>query len=203
MIQKSSGWALIIGALALTGYAIAFPIILPPLGGNVDFVSWVTHPLWRWLCLTAMIGLIVMMFGFIGLYIRIKSQSGLTGMAGFVALEVALLMMICILSWEVFQYPVIGEHTEAAFLLRDRIIWGDPAVSFFRVAASAMALLAMMLFGSGVLRSGQFGKLAPSLIGLGVVGTLLSFVSVLIELAGIVLLGLGVALLGVRLARGR
>ena len=197
--EKASGVALIAGAIGLAVYALLIPLLLPGVGAKPDFVVWVTHPAWRWLCLLAMLSLVGLMIGFGGLYARMRSATGVWALIGFVAVELAFLMMVCTLSAELLQYPVVGAHGDTAYLLRDKIIYDDPIVTAFRNTALGASAIGLLLFNTALIRSRRFGKWPPLLALAGAVGVTLASVSVFIELVGIVLLGLGCVAMGWRL----
>jgi hypothetical protein len=201
--ERASGTALIAGAVGLAAYAVLIPLLLPGVGGKVDFVAWVTHPAWRGLCLLAMVSLVALMFGFAGLYAHMRSGTGVAALIGFIAVEIAFLMMVCTVSAEFLHYPVVGAHADTAHLLRDRTIYNDPAVAAFRNTALGASAVGLLLFNTALIRSGAFGKWPPMLALTGAIGVSLAGVSVFLELAGILLLGLGCVWMGLRLIQGQ
>ena len=200
--HRAAGLALIAGAVLLAAFVIMAAWLLPPLGDKTGFADWVISPYWRHLTGISLLAVILLQFGLIAVYARIRAQAGLTGLIGFVAVELALLMMACVISWEVFLYPVIGAHADTAYLIADRIIYDDPAMRMFRLGQLAALAVGLVLFNFAIFRSGKFGRAAPLLMLAGAAASTLGPIAVTIERAGIAMLALGVGMLGVRLLRG-
>lgn len=197
---RAGGYSLIAGALGLVTYTVLFPVLLPGVGGkNIDFVSWVTDPSWQGLCLLAILSLFALQLGLFGLYAHVRSQTWIMILIGFVAVQLALSIMICTLAFELCIYPVIGAHSDAATLLRDRVIWNDPTVAAFRNAGTATSIIGLLLFNFALFQSGKIGKMAPALVFAGAIGTRLGFLSVFVELAGMATVAIGCVLMGWRL----
>ena len=96
--QRAAGLALIAGAMLLAGYVIMTEWLLPPLSETTGFADWVISPYWRHLTGIALIGVILLQFGLMAVYARIRAQAGLAGLIGFGAIELALLMMTCVIT---------------------------------------------------------------------------------------------------------
>lgn len=198
--DKLGGSALIAGSLLFALYSALFTILLPIGDGHYDFVQVVLDPDWRRLALVALVGILLMMVGFYTAYARIRSNAGLIGAVGFLFIEAAYLLQACKVTWELFLYPVIAEHAEAAFLLRDAIIKHDSYVVMFRIAASLTILVGIVLFCLTLYRSGKYPKQAALLIFIGaLVYALGASISIFVAVAGIFTLAGGCLLLGATL----
>ena len=199
--QRAAGLALIAGAMLLAGFVILTAWLLPPLGETTGFADWVVSPYWRHLTGIALVGVILLQFGLMAVYVRIRAQAGLAGLIGFGAVELALLMMACVITWEVFLYPVIGAHADTAYLIKDRVIYDDPAMRAFRMGQLAVLAVGLLMFNFAVFRSGKFGRAAPILMLGGAAASTLGPIAVNVERAGIAMLALGCGMLGMRLLR--
>ena len=199
--RRAAGLALIAGAVLLAAFVIIAAWLLPPLGDKTGFADWVISPYWRHLTGLALVGVILLQFGLMAVYARIRAQAGLAGLIGFVAVELALLMMASVISWEAFLYPVIGAHADTTYLIADRIIYDDPAMRMFRIGQLAALAMGLLLFNFAIFRSKTFGRAAPLLMLAGAGASTLGPISVTIEYAGIAMLALGCAMLGVHLLR--
>lgn len=198
--EKLGGVSLIVGSALFAAYSAMFPFVIPVGGGDYDFAKAVLDPDWVKLALIAFIGILLMLVGFHAVYARMRAKSGLLGAAGFLFIEAAYLLQACTVTWELFLYPVIAEHPESAFLLRDRVIAHDPSVVAFRVAASAAIFLGVTLFCLALYRSGEYIKAAPILIFAGAITYAIGpMISIFVSIAGIFVLAIGCLLLGARL----
>lgn len=203
-IEKVGGVSLIVGSLLLTLYAALFPALLPIGNGTFDYAEVVRNPNWIRLALMAGAGVLLMLVGFYAVYTRMRAKAGLIGAIGFLFIEAAYLLQACKVTWEIFLYPIIAEHAETAFLLRDAIIKHDPAVVIFRVAASATIFIGIVLFCYTLYRSEEYPKAAAILIFVGaLVYALGPMISVFVSVAGIFTLSIGCLLMGLRLFRER
>ena len=203
-LEKLGGVALILGAVLLTLYAIAYPLLLPVGGGSPDYAQVVLSPHWVWIAIMAFAGVLLMLIGFAAVYSRLRATAGWTGLLGFLFIEAAYLLQACKVTWEIFLYPIIAAHPESAFLLRDRIIWHDAAVSVFRLTASGTIFIGIVLFCLALIRSDEFPKAGAVLVFAGaLVYGLGPMFSVFVAIAGIIALSIGCLLLGMRLIQGQ
>ena len=199
-IEKFGGASLIIGSLLLTAYAALLPILLPIGNGAYDFAQVVLNPSWVRLAMVAFFGVLFMITGFYGVYMRVGSKTGLTGAIGFFFVEAAFLFQACKVTWELFLYPVIAAHPESAFLLRDAVLIRNPAVVVFRVVSAGSIFIGLVLFCRTLYRSEEFPKVAAILVSLGAfVYAIGPMVSAFVSITGIVTLSLGCFLIGLRL----
>lgn len=199
-LGKVGGVSLIAGSLLLTLYAALFPLLLPLGNGSYDYAAVVQDPDWVRLALMAGAGVLLMLLGFYAVYSRIQTRAGLLGAIGFLFIEAAYLLQACKVSWEIFLYPIIAEHAETAFLLRDAIIKHAPAVVAFRITASATIFLGIVLFCYTLYRSNEYPKAGALLLFAGaLVYALGPMISVFVSVAGIFTLSIGCLLIGLRL----
>ena len=141
-----------------------------------------------------------MMIGFYTVYGRIQDKSGWVGPVGFLFVEVAYLLQACKVTWELFLYPVIANHSESAFLLGDAIIKHDPTVVIFRITASVTILIGIVLFCLAMFRSKAFPKLASFLVFAGaLVYAIGPLFSVFVSVAGILTFAVGCLLIALPL----
>jgi len=199
-LQRLAGSALIGGSALLALYAIAFPVLLPLDRMATDFTQGVLNLHWLWLASVAFAGVLLMVAGFAGIYSRLYSTAGCTGLVGFVALQLAYLLQACKVTWEIFLYPVIAAHPTAVSLLRDRIIKQSELVGIFRLGATATILVGTLLFCFTLIRSREFPKSGGIvlLVGALLYGLHLNTPS---AIAGILIHSLGCLILGLRLFR--
>lgn len=94
-IQRLSGISLIIGALFLTAYAVLRPIVLPIRERTTDLTNIILNPNWVFVSTIAFIGVLLMIFGFLGVYSRIYANAGLLGLLGFIFIELAYIFQAC------------------------------------------------------------------------------------------------------------
>ena len=199
-LQRLAGSALIAGSVLLAVYAIAFPMLLPLDRMASDFAQVVLNPHWLWLAGVAFAGVLLMVAGFAGIYSRLYSTAGCTGLIGFVALELAYLLQACKVTWEIFLYPVIAAHPTALALLRDGIIKQSELVGLFRLGATATILVGTLLFCFTLIRSREFPKSGGIVLFAGALlyGLHLNTHT---AIAGILIHSLGCLILGLRLFR--
>jgi hypothetical protein len=203
-LERLGGGALIVGAVLLSVYSIAFTFLLPVNGGAYDLAQLAMDPDWTWISLTSFVGVLLMIVGLMAVYSRLGAGSGIIGMLGIGFVELAYILQACKVTWELFLYRVIASHPESAFLLRDGVLKSDPMVLTFRGIASAVILLGIIFFCTALLRSKEFPKTAAILILAGaLVYGLGPMLSVYLALGGIVALSLGFLALGARLTGRR
>lgn len=194
--DRSGAFAIIAGAAALLLYGLLIPALLPVLGKAPDFVVWITSPAWRPLAALALFGLASLLFGLTSLSFQARASIGRAGRMSFGLLFVGLLMTIANVSAEPQQYPVIGAHPQATFLIRDKLIYDDPVVVWFRLMALTLTVMGGVGFNLALVRAKLVGPVVPALQLAGVVGLVLAPLSSLFEIAGICLFGVGLLLLG-------
>lgn len=199
-LDKVGGISIMSGSLLFAIYAAMYPLLLPIESG--DYPQIVLSPHWKWLALTALCGILLMLVGFYGVYLKIRENSGISGAAGFLLIEAAYLLQACKVTWEYFLYPVIAAHPESAFLIHDKIIRNDPAVTLFRNVSSLVILAGIILFCLALYRSRIYPKPAAVMIFAGA----LMYASypatgLLISITGIFILATGCMLLGWRLMK--
>ncbi len=203
-LEKVGGLSLIAGSLLFAIYSAMFPFLLPIQGGNYDLVQVVINPNWVRLAIAAFVGILLMLIGFYAVYLRVRAKGGIVGAVGFLFIEAAYLLQACKVSWELFLYPVIADHSGSAFLLRDAIIKHDPAMVFFRIASSATIFIGIVLFCLTLYRSEEYPKTAPILIFVGaLIYAVGPMASIFLSIAGIFTLAVGCLLLGFRLFKAR
>ena len=204
LFEKLGGYSLIAGSLLLAVYSALFTTLLPIGNGRYDYVQVVLDPQWRGLALAAFAGVLLMQVGFYAVYTRMRPTSGLGAALGFLFIEAAYLLQACKVSWELFLYPIVAEHPESAFLLRDAIIRNDSLVVLFRTMSSLTILVGIVLFCFALYRSEQFPKPAALLVFTGaLVYAVGSMLSIFVAIAGIFILAGGCFLLGMPLINKR
>lgn len=199
-LEKIGGVSIIAGSLLFAIYASMFPLLLPLQSG--DYLQIVLDPNWRWLAMTAFIGILLMLVGFYAVYQPIRATSGIIGALGFLLIEAAYLLQACKVTWEYFLYPVIANHAESAFLLHDKIIRNNPSVAAFRTISSLVILAGIILFCLALYRSKLYPKAAAVLIFAGALLYASGPVAgIMVSVIGIFTLAAGCLLLGVRLLK--
>lgn len=199
-LQRLAGSALITGSVLLALYAIAFPALLPMDRAAVDFTLLVLNPHWLWLAAIAFAGVLLMVAGFAGIYSRLYSTAGCTGLVGFIALELAYLLQACKVTWEIFLYPVIAGHPTAITLLRDGIIKHSSPFGIFQLGAMGSILVGTLLFCFTLIRAREFPKSGGIVL---LTGALLYglHLNTPTAIAGILIHSVGCLILGLRLFR--
>lgn len=199
-LQRFAGGALILGALLLAIYATAFPILLPMDKMDSDFAQLVLSPHWLWLAGVALAGVLLLAAGFAGVYSRLYRTAGWTGLIGFVFLELAYLLQAMMVSWEVFLYPLIAQHSGSIALLRDKLIIQDRLFHAFELATASAILVGTVLFCFTIVRSRCFPRYAGVVVFVGALLYGLNL-SMTLAIAGILLHALGCLILALRLFR--
>jgi hypothetical protein len=185
------------GALLLVIYAGLFPFVLPIGPAQFDYVRIVTSPWWLPLTGSAMIGVLFLLVGLDSVYSTFRATAGITAWLGLIALKVALVLQACKLTSQLLVDPAIARQPAAQFLIRDAVLFTEPAAVAFRLAAAATIVAGVALFGTALYRSGFVPRLAVALIGLGAVGYAAGFLfSMYLAVGGIVTLGIGCLLIG-------
>ena len=200
--ERSGGISLIIGSFLFAAYASLLPVLLPIGNGTYDLAQVVLTPGWVPLSIDALVGILLMLFGFYIVYSRIQSKAGLLGATGFLFIEIAYLLQACKVTWELFLYPIIAIHAESAFLLRDGILKHDPSVIVFRTISSITIFVGVVMFCLALHRSNEYPKAAPLLIFIGAVTYAVGpVISVFASIAGIFILAIGCSFLGATLMK--
>jgi hypothetical protein len=144
----------------------------------------------------------MMIFGFVAVYSKLFAESGLTGLVGFIFIEIAYILQACKVTWEIFLWPVIASNQTSLFLLKDFVIKNSALVVTFREIASITIFAGIILFCIALIRSKSFPKLGGILIFIGAfmygLGPLLS---VIVAMAGIFILSIGCTIIGLSLIK--
>lgn len=194
--------AVIGGALLLVIYAGLFAFVLPVGPDQFDYVAIVVSPWWRPLAGMAMAGLFLLLVGLDSIYAALRPTAGIPAWPGLVILKLALVLQACKLSWQLLLEPAIAHQPAAQFLLRDSVLLTDSAISVFRVAAAAILVFGVLLFGVAMHHSGLVPRLALGLIASGALGYAAGFLlSIYVAVGGLITLGIGCVLIGRRLSQ--
>jgi hypothetical protein len=200
--ERIGSISVVLGATLLAVYAALFSLLLLPAGGAFDYVAAVRSPHWRAIALVAFVGVIALLVGLDGIYSRMRTTAGWTGLAGLVLTKVALILQAAVITWELLLDPIIAAHPESAFLLRDRVILTDRPMAVFRMVLLAATVLGALSFGVAVYRSNEFPKAAVLLLVAGAaVYAVGPMISILVAIAGVILFAIGGILIGARLWR--
>jgi hypothetical protein len=198
--RKVGAISVIAGSLLLAAYAALFPIVLPIGRGAFDYLQVVLSRWWMPLTAAALIGVLLLAVGFDAVWSSLRPTTGSGGWIGFISLKTALTLQACKLTWELFLDPIIASQPQAAFLLRDLVIFNDPAVVAFRLASAVTIVVGVLLSGIALYQSGGFPRKGLALIAIGaVVYATGLMVSVWVAIAGVVTLSVGCVLIGIRL----
>jgi hypothetical protein len=199
-IQKVCGVSLIIGALLLAVYSISFSLLLPLKIIRQDMAAAVLNPSWIPIAFTAFLGLVFLMFGLGAVYSRIAEDSGITGLLGFVIVELAYLLQAGKVTWEICLYPLFVSQDRFIPLLREGIIKNYPLVGYYRMAAMLTIFAGIVLFCFALIRSRQFPKIAGVFIGAGaIIYGLGSFFPPFVPITAISIHSIGFIIVGITL----
>ncbi len=79
IFEKLGGFAIIVGALLLSAYAVLFPILLPLGTGTFDYAEVVRSPGWVPLAGVAFAGVLALLVGFYAVYAKMRATAGWAG----------------------------------------------------------------------------------------------------------------------------
>ena len=199
-LQKFGGVSLIVGSLCLTAYSAFFFMLLPIGKVRQDMTLGILNPNWTWIGMTALFGVVLMMFGFTAVYSKLFKESGALGFFGYIFVEIAYLLQACKVTWEVCLYPVIARNQSSALLFKESILKHSFAFIAFRSVASLSILLGIVLFCVMLIRSKEFPKSAGILIFIGALlygfGPMLT---ISMAMGGIIILSIGCFQVGMKL----
>lgn len=199
-IQKLGGVALIAGSLCLAAYSFLFMKLLPYQLVRQDMTLGIMNPHWTMIAAVALVGVVLMMYGFAAAYSRMYSESGVTGFLGLIFLEIAYLMQAAKVTWEIFLYPVIAGTAPSLF--KESIIKNNAHVALYRNVASLTIFIGILLFCLALVRSKKYPAAAGILIFTGaLIYGLGPMLSVLAAMGGIVILSVGCLILGLSLMK--
>ena len=199
-LQKFGGVSLIVGSLCLTAYSAFFFMLLPIGKVRQDMTLGILNPNWTWIGMTALFGVVLMMFGFTAVYSKLFKESGALGFFGYIFVEIAYLLQACKVTWEVCLYPVIARNQSSALIFKESILKHSFAFIAFRSVASLSILLGIVLFCVMLIRSKEFPKSAGILIFIGALlygfGPMLT---ISMAMGGIIILSIGCFQVGLKL----
>ncbi len=203
-IQRLGGISLIAGAFLLTAYAVLRPLIMPVKEKISDITIIISNPNWVLISTISFIGVLLMVFGFAGVYSRIYANAGILGLLGFIFVELAYIFQACQLAWEIFIFPAIVSYGPSIPLFRDGIIFHSPLFSLFGIIFKGSIFLGILIFCISLIISRKFHMSAAILILAGaVVYAIGPALSTYVGVAGIFVLSVGCLILGMGLIRGR
>jgi len=201
-IQRLGGFSLILGAILFFVYSISFTILLPVDQIHINPLLLVLNVNWIWITTVVFIGLILMIFGFSAVYLKMYSESGLTGLPGYIFVGVAYILQLCKVTWEIILYPVISNNEASLFLLRDFELQQSTYVVTFKMISSATIFAGIILFSIALYRSKVFPCYTAFLIFIGAflygLGHLLSVIAANF---GIFIFAAGCSILGLKMIR--
>jgi hypothetical protein len=175
-------------ALLLSGVLIAVPIVFHPSAADSQALL---RPAWIPVHTALTIAATLALFGLMGLYSRLREQSGWLGLIGFVLLFSGTTLFVTVLSIEGFVLPALALSPDGQTLLDPAgPLFGGP-LNVFLLLTGVVFSLGCLLFCAALLRSEIPGRWIGLLL-LG--GILLAFWPPLPDLIGIVggvLFGLG------------
>jgi hypothetical protein len=201
-IQQIGGISLVIGAVCLTVYSIMFFLVLPFKQIQTDMSQVVIHKFWITNTLIVFCGLILLMFGYLAAYSKMYSETKTTGFISIVIIEIAYLLQVCKVTWEIFIYPMLIRYDQTLFLLKDSVLKNDPAIGVYRLISSLAILAGVILFSFALYKSNVYSKLSAVFIALGAimygVGPL---AGIFVAIPGIVIFAAGCFLLSLKLLK--
>lgn len=199
-IQKIGGISLILGSILFVVYTVCFALLIPLKTGTGQPSDMVQNPNWLWLAVTVFFGILLLIFGFSAIYSKIYNKTGVSGLVGYISIQIAYIFQAAKVTWEIFIYPVIVNNEKAIFLFNDNVLKHSNGFMIFRTAASLTILLGIILFSSAIIRSKEFSKSSGLLVLAGAliygIGPVLN---VYFAMAGIFIFAVGCLLLGKRL----
>jgi hypothetical protein len=199
-VQKICGASLVFGALLLAVYSISFSLLLPVKIIRQDMAMAVLNPGWIPIAMAAFLGLICIMFGLVAVYSRISGESGITGLFGFLIIEIAYLLQASKVTWEMCLYPLFVSQDRFIPLLRESIIKNYVLVGYYRIAVMSTIFIGIVLFCIALIRSKQFPKIAGILIATGgIIYGVGSFLPVFVPITAISIHSIGFIILGITL----
>lgn len=194
---RHSGLALI-GA----GLLLALGMILHPDLSNPRAAM---QPLWAPSHVAILAGLLLALFGTIGLFLRQADRAGWLGLAGLVLIDTGIVLTVVAIVVDAFVFPAIATSPGGAALLDSAGPLLNGPLGLLLLGATVTYVLGTLLLGAAALRAGVFPRGAVALLVVG--GTLVAldpFVPQLIAKLGAVVLGLSFVWLGASLVgRGR
>ena len=186
-------------------YSIGFTFLIANrLTSMNNTAQMIQSPHWVWLAVTVFIGILCLMFGYMGIYSKIFDKTKSIGLVGFILIEIAYLLQAAKVTWEIFLYPVIMGNPISAFLLADGVLKHSGPVGIYKDIASLTILIGISLFCWAITRSKQFPKASGYLVFFGAVlygiSPMLNFYY---GLSGIFIFAAGCFLLGKTLITGK
>ncbi len=156
--------------------------------GFDEYILWVTTASFFAQQLLGTVGMVLLLGGLIGLYVRQSEAAGSLGWTAFLAAFAGTTLMAGVFFAEAFTTPIMAEEAHA--LLDIGPPWGF-ALAYFTFA------LGWLLFGVATFRARVYPRAAAVLLTIGAAITILPF------LPDVVVLGAAVAWLGSSLFSGR
>lgn len=167
-LYRMAALALIVGAVLTT-----IGNLLGPQGRAKAAVA---SPMYYPAAVIALVGGIVVMAGWIGLYLRQRAESGVLGFVGMAAVFAAgTALTIGFPLIQVLMYPWV-----ATMRVSDRVLSDGPvAFIFFFAIASAVVSIGGIIFGAAIIRARIFTRLLGiAFIVLAVASFVLGFLSI-------------------------
>jgi hypothetical protein len=201
-IYKLGGCSLVLGSTLLFVYSVSFMIFLPMVQIHINPLLLFLNTNWIWIATVAFIGLILMIFGFSAVYLKMYLESGVVGLLGYIFIVMAYILQVCKVTWEIFLWPVISGNQNSLFLLRDFVLQQSANVVLFKIISSIMILIGIVLFCAALYRSKVFPRYAAFLVFIGAflygLGPLISIIA---AICGISIFAVGCSILGLNLIR--
>jgi hypothetical protein len=201
-IQKLGGCSLVLGSILLFIYSISFMVLLPMDQIHINPSLLFLNTNWIWIVTVAFFGLLLMIFGFSAVYLKMYFESSLVGLLGYIFIVIAYILQACKVTWEIFLWPVITGNQNSLFLLRDSILQQSANVVLFKIISSITIFIGIVLFSTALYRSKVFPRYAAFLVFIGAflygLGPLISIIA---AICGISIFAVGCSILGLNLIR--
>jgi hypothetical protein len=172
--------AIAAGALLLVADVWSF--LSEVIGGGVEeFSEFATTSAWTVMSAMYLIGVLLLLVALVGLYARQSQESGVLGVAGFLAALIGTGLLAGMM-WT-FAFVVPSVAVEAPTFLNAEQVAG-PLDAGFMLSGLAVAI-GWALFGVATLRAGVFPRVAAVVLIVGAIVTFLPFApsTLIIDLA--------------------
>ncbi|MHA2174449.1 MAG: hypothetical protein ACXABI_06440 [Candidatus Hodarchaeales archaeon] len=193
---RITGLANIVSAILLLLFWFLYAILLPINEVPTNYHLLLLDPDWLLVNALGVIGFVLALVGFLGIFFKQFDYLTELGMVGFFITFVGQILYNAGIYYETFIWPVLAENDPNLINLSNGPIYTNPIFSIMLLLAGSMYVLGFLIFGYSTYKTNSFPKWAILLLVIGVVMFIPGFFPYLIRTLGIIVYAIGLIWVG-------
>ena len=167
MTQRTPGILLMVYAALMLMFAYLWHFALPFEGKLENYPAMLAHDQWFVIYAIGWTAVPIGMLALISLHGKYSNPLSLPGTIGFVLVFLGFFIQGCLLSWEAFLWPIVGNESRSAFLIQEAVFIKSPPVAALYISFSIAFSVGFVLLGYAWMKAKLFPKAAVIMVMLG------------------------------------